>query len=187
MGKLMAQAAQKKPRDIEADWDVRATSSAIEAAKAVVSGEGINARAMISSLSDLEWGWIVAAAIFGWIKTKAEQAVEEGTSAEIPIRTMTARDPQPWEAGAIGTILPALGNVQGLDWSKTVGEWSKDQIIGFAWSIYKLSDAALAARDEGAQDKIVQRLSQPRMERENSAAHGGPLMSRAELNDEVPF
>lgn len=183
----MAAVAQRKPRDIEADWGQRATQSAIDAAKAVVSGEGINARAQISSLSDIEWGWIAAASIFAWIKTKAEQAVEEGTSAEIPIRTMTHRDPAPWEAGAVGTILPALGNLSGVDWAKPVGDWSKDQIISFAWQIYKLTDSALAARDEGANDKIVQRLSQPQMERENSAAHGGPLMSRKELNDDIPF
>jgi hypothetical protein len=183
----MAQAAQKKPREIEADWDQKATQSAIDAARAVVSGEGINARASIGSLSDIEWGWISAAAIFGWIKTKSQQAVAEGVSAEIPIRTMKHRSPEPWEAGAIETILPALGGIEGLDWSKPVGEWSKDQIVSFSWQIFRLASSALAARDEGAADKIVQRLSQPQMERENSAAHGGPLMSRKELNDKIPF
>lgn len=184
---MMAQAAQKKPRDIEADWDQKATQSAIDAARAVVSGEGINARAQVSSLSEIEWGWIVAAAIFGWIKTKAEQAVAKGRGYDDAIRTMATRDPQPWEAGAVGTILPALGNIQNVDWSKPVGDWSKDQIVGFAWQIYKLADNALAARDEGANDKIVQRLSQPQMERENSAAHGGPLVARGELDDDIPF
>lgn len=183
----MAQAAHKKPRDIEADWDQHATQSAIDAVRAVVSGDGINARASIGSLSDIELGWIVAAAIFGWIKTKSQQAVAEGTGYDAPIRTMKHRSPEPWEAGAIETILPALGNIEGLDWSKPVGNWSKDQIVSFLWQIFRLSQSAIAARDEGATDKIVQRLSQPQMERENSAAHGGPLMSRAELNDEVPF
>lgn len=183
----MKATAQKKPRDVEADWQQIATQSAIDAAKQIISGEGINSRASVGSLSDIEWGWIVAASICEWVKTKAKQAVEEGTSAEITIRTMTHRDPAPWEAGAVETILPALGNVKDLDWSKPVGEWSKDQIVSFAWQIYKLTDSALAARDEGAQDKIVQRLSQPVMERENSAAHGGPLMSREELNDDIPL
>lgn len=183
----MKATAQKKPRDVEADWGQRATQSAIDAAKGVVSGDGINSRASVGSLSDIEWGWIVAAAIFGWIKIKAQQAVEEGTSAEAPIRTMTHRDPAPWEAGAVETILPALGNIEGLDWTKPVGDWSKDQIVSFAWQIHRLTDSALAARDEGAQDKIVQKLSQQVMERKNSAAHGGPLMSRMDLNDDIPF
>ena len=186
MGELMAATAQK-PRNIEADWDAKATQSAVDAARAVVSGEGINARATIGSLSDIEWGWIAAASIFAWIKTKSEQAVEEGTSYELPIRTMKSRDPQPWEAGAIATILPALGNMQNVDWSKPVGDWSKDQIVSFAWQIHKLCLAALAARDEGSGDKIVRRLNQPEAEREFSALHGEPLLARGELNDDIPF
>lgn len=181
----MTAAAQKRPREIEADWDVKATRSAIDAAKSAVT-ESINARAMISSLSDIEWGWIAAASVFGWIKTKAQQAVEEGIASEITIRSMP-RDPAPWEAGAVETILPALGGLKNVDWTKPVGEWSKDQIVGFAWQIYKLTDGALAARDEGATDKIVQRLSQPQSEREFSSAKGGPLLARGELDDDIPF
>lgn len=183
----MAQAAQKKSRDIEADWDLRATQSAIDAARAVVSGEGINSRAMISSLSDVEWGWVAAATIFAWIKTKAQQAVEEGCGYDTAIRTMAHRSPAPWEAGAVETILPALGSVSGVDFDKPLSQWSKDQIVSFSWQIYRLTDAALAARDEGAGDKIVKRLTQPETEREISAAHGGPLLARGELNDDIPF
>jgi hypothetical protein len=183
----MAIAAKKKSRDIEADWDIKATQSAIDAAKAVISGEGINARAMISSLSDIEWGWIAAAMIFGWINTKAQQAVAEGCGYDIPIRTMTHRVPAPWEAGAIETILPALGSVTGVDFDKPLSQWSKDEIVSFSWQIHRLTDSALAARDEGAGDKIVQRLSQPALEREISAVNGGPLLARGELNDDIPF
>lgn len=183
----MTAAAQKKPRDIDADWDRQATQSAIDAAKAVVSGDGINARAMISSLGDIEWGWIVAAAIFGWINTKAKQAVAEGCGYDIPIRTMAAREPAPWEAGAIETILPALGGVKGVDFDKPLSQWSKEEIVSFSWQIHRLADSALAARDEGATDKIVRRLNQPEMEREISAAHGGPLLARAEMDEDVPF
>ncbi len=183
----MAQAAQKKVRDIEADWDLRATTAAISASKEVISKDGINARAAISSLSDIEWGWIAAASIFAWIKTKSQQATEEGCGYDIPIRTMAHRDPAPWEAGAIETILPALGGLNGVDWSKPIGEWSKDQITSFAWQIHRLTDAALAARDEGSIDTITRRLSQPEVEREMSAAGGGPLLSRRELDDDIPF
>lgn len=182
----MANAA-KKPREIEADWDRKATQSAIDAARAVVSADGINGRAMISSLSEIEWGWIAAASIFAWIKTKSEQATVEGTGYDIPIRTMTGRDPAPWEAGAVGTILPALGDLKGVDWSKPIGEWSKDAIVSFSWQIHRLTDAALAARDEGAVCNITRKLNQPEMERELSASHGGPLLARGELHDDIPF
>lgn len=179
--------AVKKARDIEADWDSRATSAAITAAQEVIGANGINGRALISSLSELEWGWICAAAIFAWIKTKSQQATAEGTGYEVPIRTMARRDPAPWEAGAVASILPELGDLKGVDWAAPVTAWPKDAIIAFAWQIHKLTDAALASRDEGASDKIVQRLSQPVMERELSAAHGGPLLARGEMDDDIPF
>lgn len=182
----MAQAA-KKQSEIETDWDAKATQSAIAAAREVIGANGINTRSMISSLNELEWGWICAASIFGWIKTKAEQATTEGIGYDVTIRQMAHRDPAPWEAGAVATILPALGGLQGVDWNKPIGEWSKDQIVSFAWQIYRLTDSAIAARDEGATDKIVQRYSQPEMERELSAKNGGPLLARKELHDDIPF
>lgn len=179
--------AAKKLRDIEADWDRKASQSAVDAAIAVIGAHGINARSMISSLNEIEWGWIAAASIFAWIKTKSQQATAEGSSYEEAIRSMANRDPAPWEAGAVETILPSLGDLKGVDWTRPIGDWSKDQIVSFAWQIHRLTDAALAARDEGAGDKIVQRLSQPVMEREISAAHGGPLLARKELDDDIPF
>lgn len=168
------------------EWQLKATQSAIDACRSVVSGEGINARASIGSLSDIEWGWIVAASVFAWIKTRAEQAVAEGTDYEIPIRSMHGRDLEPWEAGAVSSILPALGNVQGLNWEKPVGEWGKEEIVSFAWQIHKLTVAALAARDEAVTGKIVS-IDRNKTERELSAADGGPVMTRRELDDEIPF
>mgnify|MGYP006921358009 CR=1 FL=1 len=179
--------AVKRARDVEADWQARATQSAIDAAREVIGEHGINSRAMISSLSDIEMGWLCAAAIFAWIKTKSQQATAEGIGYDVAIRTMEHRNPAPWEAGAISTILPALGELKGVDWTKPIGEWSKDAIVSFAWQIHRLTDAALAARDEGQTDKIVQQLSQPVMEREASMASGGPLLARKELNDDIPF
>lgn len=167
----------------EDEWQRRSTASAIASARDVVSKEGINARVPVGSLGDLEWGWIVASAIFGWIKTRAEQAVHEGTAYDIPIRTM-AGEPGPWEAGAVETILPALGGMSGVDWSKPIGEWSKDQIVSFAWQIHKLTDGALARRDDG--NRPVD-FSQSRTERIASANVGGPMMTREELNDDIPF
>lgn len=164
----------------EDEWQRRATAAAIAAARNVVnSGEGVSPRAMISSISEIEWGWIVCAALFGWISTKAQQATAEGRGADEAIYTMTHRDPAPWEAGAVETILPALGNIEGVDWSKPIGEWSKDQIVSFSWQIYRLTDAALAQRDEGKTD-VVTKLSLDRQERIISALNGGPLLSRAE-------
>lgn len=175
-----------QPKEVvisEDEWQRRSTSAAIASARAVVAKDGINSRTPIGSLGDLEWGWIVASAIFGWIKVRAEQAVHEGTAYDIPIRTM-AGEPGPWEAGAVETILPALGDMNGVDWSKPVGEWSKEQIVSFAWQIHKLIDGALARRDDGAAPVD---FSKERTERYASANVGGPLMSRSELNDDIGF
>lgn len=182
----MAQAAAKKARDIEADWDVKATQSAIDAAKAVVSGGDINARASLGSLGEIEWGWIAAACVFAWIKTKAMQATTEGIGYDVAIRTLKGRDPAPWEAGAVATVLPALADLS-LPWDRPIGSWGRDDVTAFAWHSHRLVDAALAAREEGSQDKVVQRLSQAEVEREVSAAKRGPLLARGELDDEVPF
>jgi hypothetical protein len=182
----MAQAAAKKARDIEADWDVRATQAAIDAAKEVVSGGDINARASLGSLSEIEWGWIAAACVFAWIKTKAMQATTEGIGYDVAIRTLKGRDPEPWEAGAVATVLPGLADLS-LPWGEPIGGWSKENMTSFAWHCHKLVDASLAARDEGASDKVVQRLSQPEVEREISAAKRGPLLARGELDDDIPF
>ena len=180
----MKRSSAAKPRvDFDADWDVRATQSAIAAAREVI-GDGINGRAMISSLSELEWGWICSAAIFAWIKTKAMQATADGGGYDV-IHEMPG-NPPPWDAGALAAVLPQLGKLEGIDWGKPVGEWSKDEIVSFVWQAHQLAGPALSARDLGAKDKIT-RTSQAETERELSAANGGPLMARGELNDIVPF
>lgn len=164
-------------------WQARATASAVAAARNVITGGSVNGRAMVSSLSEIELGWIACAAIFGWIETKAQQAVEEGRSANDTIVEMH-RDPGPWEAGAIAATLPQLAAVE-LDWAKPLNDWRKDEITKFVWSAYRLCNAALAARDEGAADKIV-RYRRDTTEREHSAANGGPLMTHDELQEEGP-
>lgn len=184
LGHIAMNVAKKlQPPMTDDEWQRRATAEAIAACKDVVSGDGINARAMIGSLSDLEWGWIVAAAIFGWIKTRAEQATVEGRSLDETVRNM-GRDPDPWEVGALVTILPQLGQIE-ADWSKPIGEWSKEQITSFAWNIHRLTDSALAARDLCKSGMLA--IDRNRTEREASAMAGGPLMSRREMDDEIPF
>ncbi|MGY2987675.1 hypothetical protein [Bradyrhizobium sp. USDA 4508] len=175
----------QKLRDAEAEWMAKATKSAIDAARAVISEHGINGRAMVSSLSELEWGWIACAAIFAWIKTKAEQAVAEGVGYDKAIMFMADYFPQPWDAGAVASILPKLSELKGIDWSKPVSEWSRDEMIRFTWNAHYLIDGAIARREEGAEGKLT-RASQARTERELSARNGGPLLSRKELDDDEP-
>ena len=183
----MAGAVQRL-REIEAAWMEKSTQAAIDAARSVISDNDINGRAMISSLNNLEWGWITSAAVFAWIKTKSQQATAEGIGYDQAIRAMPDRKIQPWDQGAVESVLPALGDIDGIDWDKPLGEWTKDQVVSFAWQMHRLVDRALAARDEGAGCKIMQNASQAEAERRLSAKNGGPLLSRKELSDDdIPF
>jgi hypothetical protein len=177
----MTDAAREKLSDNE--WQVRATASAVAACREVLK-DAINPRASIGMLNEIEWGWIACAAIFAWIKTRAEQAVAEGKPYDETIRSMQ-NDPQPWDAGAISSILPMLGDISDVDWSKPVGAWSKDEIARFIWKIHLLMKAATEARDNAGVGCVSN--SRERAEREHSAEHGGPLMSRDEQTSEVPF
>jgi hypothetical protein len=92
---------------IEDAWQRQAMASAIAAARKIVSGGALPSGTPVGRLSDTEWGWIAAAILFGWISTRAEQATSFGIDAELTVRA-TGQDPDPWDAGAVATILPDL-------------------------------------------------------------------------------
>jgi hypothetical protein len=170
---------------LEDEWQRRATAAAIEAARGVVKLDGpIPPGTPIGRLSDTEWGWILAAMLFAWISKRAEQAAAEQLDTERTIR-MTALDPQPWDAGAVAAILPELADAcSGLDWSKPLAAWSKDDIIEFLLKAMPLIRKATIARDFS--DKGVTRQSgAATIARQANAAAGGPLMTADEWNDEL--
>jgi hypothetical protein len=176
------------------EWLRRASAEAVVAMKDMIGdGKSFAKKTPLGGLSDIELNWLSMSAIFGWTKVRAEQAVAEGLPSEILLRDVKHGDPAPWDYGAVETILPALGNIEGVDWSKPVGDWSKAQIISFAWQIHKLVDLACLARDEckvGEVNKPQTREipSQEKAERVYSASKGKSLMSRKELmDDQVPF
>ena len=118
----------------------------------------------IGRLSDTEWGWIVAGVLFGWISKRAEQAAAEQLDTERTIR-MTALDPQPWDAGAVAAILPDLADAcSGLDWSKPLTAWPKDDIIEFLLKAMPLIRKAMIARDFSEQGR------HPKIQREHDRA-----------------
>src|SRR5215831_8686857 len=91
---------------LEDEWQRRATAAAIAGARGVVQKDGpIPPGTPVGRLSEIEWGWLVAAVVFSFIKTRAEQAAVEHLDTERTIR-MTALAPEPWDAGAVAAILP---------------------------------------------------------------------------------
>jgi hypothetical protein len=170
---------------IEDQWQRDATNAAIAAARGVVQMDGpIPPGTPIGRLSDTEWGWILAAMLFGWIGKRAEQAAAEQLDTEQLIR-LTALDPEPWDAGAVAAILPELADACAeLDWSKPLGAWPRDDIIEFLLKAMPLIRKAMIARD--LSDKDVSRKSNAStIARQANAAAGGPLMTPDEFNDEI--
>src|SRR5262249_40111104 len=138
----------------------------------------------IGRLSDTEWGWILAAMLFAWIGKRAEQAAAEQLDAEGCIR-LTALDPQPWDAGAVAAVLGELADAcPGLDWSKPLTAWPKDDIVEFLLRAMPLIRKAMIARD--LNDKgVTRKSSASTIARQANAAAGGPLMTPDEWNDEI--
>src|SRR6516164_9052273 len=111
---------------LEDEWQRRATTAAIGAARRVVQTDGpIPPGTPIGRLSETEWGWVLAAMLFAWIGKRAEQAASEQLDTEQTIR-LTGLDPEPWDAGAVAAILPDLADACPLDWSKPVIEWPRE-------------------------------------------------------------
>jgi hypothetical protein len=183
----------KKPRAIgqvslsaiEDAWQRQATAVAIKAARGVVKVDGpIPPGTPIGRLSDIEWGWIVAAILFGWISTRAEQATAQEIDTEQALR-LTGLDPNPWDAGAVAVILPELADVPGLDWARPLNDWSREDITLFLVVALRLVRKALIARDLGG--GITRKSSANTIARQANAAAGGPLKTPDELNDEIGF
>lgn len=133
---------------IEDAWQRQAMAAAIAAARRVVSGGALPSGTPVGRLSDTEWGWLVAAILFGWIGTRAEQATSEGIDAELTMRA-TGQNPDPWDAGAVATILPDLAEAVKVDWAKPLKDWSRETMVEFLLVAFTLMRKAMAARDAG--------------------------------------
>ena len=170
---------------LEDEWLRRATAAAIEAARGVITlGGPIPPATPVGRLNDTELGWLLAAMLFAWVRTRAEQAACEQLDTEQCIR-LTGLDPEPWDAGAVAAILPELaGACAGIDWSQPVTAWPKDVMIEFLLTAMRLIRKAMIARD--LSDKGVTRQSgAATIARQANAAAGGPLMTPDEWNDEI--
>ena len=134
-------------------WQREATRVAIEEARTAVRSGAVPPNTPIGRLSDVEWGWIVAAVLFGWIDVRARQAVDNGVGVDKHIRD-TNIEPDPWDIGAIESILPELATAE-TDWSKPLAEFSREGMIAFLGDAYNLIGKAMLARDSG--EKLVTR------------------------------
>jgi len=171
---------------IEDAWQRRATEAAIAAAREIVRPGGpIPPGTPIGRLSDTDWGWLAAAILFAWIRTRAEQAVSEGLNSDATIR-LIALDPAPWDAGAVVSILPELADRSDIDWTLPLARWPRESMIEFLCKALSLVRKAIIARDAAGRG-LTRQPSAGVIARQTSATAGGPPLTPDELNDEIPF
>jgi hypothetical protein len=174
------------PEALDDVWQRRATAAAILAVREVIKGGTIPPGTSISKLSDIETGWLFAASLFAWIKTRAGQATAEGWDIEETLR-QTSLDPEPWDAGAVASVLPQLGTLSGFDWDKPIAAWPKDMMIRFLLAAMPLILNAMIARDVGGSVTVTKRNSLDEMQRIASGEAGGSLTTPGEFDDPIPF
>ncbi len=171
---------------LEDQWQKEATSAAIAAARKIITDGAIPAGTPIGRLSDVEWGWITAAILFGWISTRARQAVAENLDTEQTVR-ITGLDPDPWDAGAAIAILPELAAAcSDIDWAKPLTAWSRETMAQFLITAMPLIRRAMIARDISGKG-VTRQESASMIAREANAGAGGPLMTPDEFNDDIPI
>ena len=173
------------PSAMEDVWQRMATAAAIASARKVIDTDGvIPPDTPIGRLSDTEWGWFVAAILFGWIATRAEQAAAEEIDTERCVR-MTGLDPEPWEAGAVLAILPELADAcTNIDWSQPLMSWPRETTVEFLLKAMRLIGKAMIARDISDRG-VTQRSSAGTVAHQANAGAGGPLMTPDQFNNEI--
>jgi hypothetical protein len=130
----------------EDDWLRKATSAAIaEARKIVKSCNGGLMNRPVDQLTDIQWDWIVTAAIFGWIETRVAQSIAEGIDQEEAVR-LTASSPSPCDVAVVHSVLPVLADQAAIDWSEPLSAWSKDSMTNFLLLAWRLINKAEARR-----------------------------------------
>jgi hypothetical protein len=153
----------------EGAWQAKATEAAIAAARKIaLNSTGLPPMTPVGRLTDLQWGWIVTGAIFGWIQTRVEQAIEEGLDQEYAVR-QTGLTPSPCDVAVVRSILTELADKAAIDWSLPLEAWGQDTMVNFLLLTWRLIGAAEIARDQG-DGKIL---------RNSDALH--------ELNNPIPF
>jgi hypothetical protein len=123
----------------------RVTLAAVSAARQLVDSLALDADTRLAELTDDDWGWIVTAVIFAWVKAKAQEAVRLGEDVELSLRAV---DGNPWDIGAVSSILPKLADQSDIDWSLPLLEWSQERMEKFLMTAFDLTREAMARRDQ---------------------------------------
>ena len=132
---------------LENEWLDKATAAAIAGARKIALSSPLM-NAPVGRLSDYEWGIICTAVIFGWVETRVQQAIAEGRDQEEMVRC-TGLSPSPCDSAVVRSILLALADQAGIDWTLPLTAWSGDTMVGFLLLAWRLLGEAETARDHG--------------------------------------
>ena len=137
-----------KITDEENQWQERATAAAIAGARKIALHSGPLMNTPVGRLKDHEWGWLVTAIIFGWVEVRVQQAIAEGRDSEESVR-LTGLNFDPCDVAVVRSILPALADQAGIDWSQPLAAWSSDVMTSFLLLAWRLISEAEIVRDHG--------------------------------------
>ena len=149
-------------------WQAEATANAVAAARTIAQGQSHLANTPAGRLSDQQWGWIISAAIFAWIRTRYQQAVAEGLAGE---EHVTRMNPSPCDSAIVLSILPALADQFPIDWSKPLAEWSREEMVDFVELAGCLIDEAKAVL-ERLPDVILHKPERAKFDDDIASPHG---------------
>lgn len=109
----------------------------------------VHPKTPVGELSPWEWGKIAQSLISGWIVERSKQMSLDRGYQEPEFLAM-GEEPEPFEVGAFGAILPQLADFiesRGLS-DQPIGGWGKLDILHFLWLASKLKADADTARHE---------------------------------------
>jgi hypothetical protein len=133
---------------MENEWQDKATAEAVASARKIALGNGPLMNTPVGRLKDSEWGWIITAALFGWVKIRVWQAIEEGKDQEQAVRDI-GTTPSPGDIAVVHSILGELADTAGIDWNMPLNQWSQDVMTNFLMKTWRLLEQAQHARDNG--------------------------------------
>jgi hypothetical protein len=137
------------------DWSAEAAAAAVAEARRIACT--FDWSRSIGRMTDQEWGILFAGALGEWLRVRHAQAVAEGLERngvlELP--------PSLGDVAAVQSVLPALADRAGIDWSWPMRAWSKETMTHFlllAWRLINEADIArgpIVARRPGEHDEDV--------------------------------
>jgi hypothetical protein len=124
------------------DWSAEAAAAAVIEVRKIATGPGFDWSKSIERLTDQQWGILFAGALSEWLRVRHDQAVAEGLERngvlELP--------PSLGDVAVVQSILPALADRAGIDWSWPMQAWSKETMTHFLLLARRLIDEADVAR-----------------------------------------